>query len=50
MAQRFNQEAAAEIWYGMTVAQRYAIMERVPYQKSQIKRLRACLALIAQEA
>lgn len=38
-----------QIWNGMPPMQRYAVMERVPYTKSIVKRHRACLALIKQE-
>lgn len=37
------------IWNEMTPMQRYAVMERVPYCKSIVKRQRACLALIKSE-
>ena len=37
------------IWTNMTPMQRFAVIERVPYQKSVTRRHRACLALIRAE-
>lgn len=45
-----SNEAAAQIWQDMTVAQRLAVMQQVPYQRSEIKRYRACIAFVAKRA
>lgn len=41
--------AELEIWIAMTPMERFAVMQRVPHQKSILKRQRACLALIKAE-
>lgn len=37
------------IWTEMTPMERFAVMERVPYQRSLTRRLRQCLALVKAE-
>lgn len=37
------------IWNGMSPMERFAVMQRVPYQKSIVRRQRDCLAIIRAE-